>query len=73
MLLYLADMFINTLKANFNSFFTVLFQIQKEFITPSTIAEQNLRHLMPTLVLCLQENVISIQSLERQSCNRWQQ
>ena len=44
----LADMFINTLKANFNSFFTVWFQIQKEFITPSTIAEQ-----MPTLVLCV--------------------
>ena len=44
----LADMFINTLKANFNSFFTVWFQRQKEFITPSTTAEQ-----MPTLVLCV--------------------
>ena len=41
-------MFINTLKANFNSFFPVWFQIQKEFITPSTTAEQ-----MPTLVLCV--------------------
>ena len=48
MLLYLADMFINTLKANVNSFFTVWFQIQKEFITPSTIAGE-----MPTLVLCV--------------------
>ena len=67
-LLYLADMLTNTLKANLNSFFTVWFQIQKEFITPSTIAEQ-----MPSLVLCLQENVISIQSFERQNCNCWQQ